>query len=187
MYLAQSTVSSHISALAEALRVSLFRRESKLSIELAADGKRVYEYAKDVVSKCAAPESSAVDETRRELVLGASTAPPKGLLPSHVLQFTQSHPECRCVIRGSDSEHIIGRGETRENIAFAVVDSVIRKVASQAGKLAEATGAVCLTGGLCQCDYVCEAPEKALGRPVRTCADGRSAGAVGAALSGLKL
>ena len=45
MYLAQSTVSSHISALEEALRVSLFRRESKRSIELTADGKRVYEYA----------------------------------------------------------------------------------------------------------------------------------------------
>ncbi|MBR5536600.1 MAG: LysR family transcriptional regulator [Clostridia bacterium] len=106
MYLAQSTVSSHISALEEALRVSLFRRESKRSIELTADGKRVYEYAKDVVSKCAALESSTVAETRRELVLGASTAPSKCLLPSHVLQFTRSHTECCCVIRGGDSEHI---------------------------------------------------------------------------------
>ena len=106
MYLAQSTVSSHISALEEALRVSLFRRESKRSIELTADGKRVYEYAKDVVSKCAALESSTVGETRRELVLGASTAPSKCLLPSHVLQFTQNHPECCCVIRGGDSDHI---------------------------------------------------------------------------------
>ena len=32
MYLAQSTVSSHISALEEALHVALFRRESKRSI-----------------------------------------------------------------------------------------------------------------------------------------------------------
>ena len=106
LYLAQSTVSSHISALEEALRVSLFRRESKRSIELTADGKRVYEYAKDVVSKCAALESSTVGETRRELVLGASTAPSKCLLPRHVLQFTQEHPECCCVVRSGDSEHI---------------------------------------------------------------------------------
>ena len=106
MYLAQSTVSSHISALEDALRVSLFRRESKRSIELTADGKRVYEYAKDVVSKCAALESSTAGETRRELVLGASTAPSKCLLPRHVLQFTQEHPECCCVVRNGDSEHI---------------------------------------------------------------------------------
>ena len=91
------------------------------------------------------------------------------------------------VFAESEVISLIGRGEKRENIAFAVVDSVIQKVASQAGKLTEATGAVCLTGGLCQCEYVCEALEKALGRPVRTCADGRFAGAVGAALSGLKL
>jgi DNA-binding transcriptional LysR family regulator len=42
LYLAQSTVSSHITALEETLRVSLFRRESKRTIELTADGKRVY-------------------------------------------------------------------------------------------------------------------------------------------------
>lgn len=91
------------------------------------------------------------------------------------------------VFAESEVISLIGRGETRENIAFAVVDSVVQKVVSQAGKLAEATGAVCLTGGLCQCDYVRAALEKALGRTVTTCADGRFAGAVGAALSGFKL
>ena len=106
MYLAQSTVSSHISALEEALRVSLFRRESKRSIELTADGKRVYEYAKDVVNKCAALERSTVGETRRELVLGASAVLTKYLLPKQVLRFTQEHPECCCVVRGGDSEQI---------------------------------------------------------------------------------
>ena len=106
LYLAQSTVSSHISSLEEALRVSLFRRESKRSIELTADGKRVYEYAKDVVTKCAALESSTVGETRRELVLGASTVPSKGFLPQQILTFCQNRPECCCVVRSGDSEHI---------------------------------------------------------------------------------
>ena len=91
LYLAQSTVSSHISSLEDALRVSLFRRESKRNIELTADGKRVYEYAKDIVTKCGALEASTAGETRRELVIGASTAPSKSLLPKHVLQFTQEH------------------------------------------------------------------------------------------------
>ena len=106
LYLAQSTVSSHISALEDALRVSLFRRESKRSIELTADGKRVYEYAKDVVTKCAALESSTAGMVKRDLVIGASTAPSKSLLPKHVLQFTRDYPSCCCVVRGGDSEHI---------------------------------------------------------------------------------
>ena len=106
LYLAQSTVSSHIGALEDALRVSLFRRESKRNIELTADGRRVYEYAKDIVTKCSALESSTAGETRRELVIGASTAPSKSLLPKHVLQFTREHPACCCIVRSGDSEHI---------------------------------------------------------------------------------
>ena len=61
----------------------------------------------------------------------------------------------------------------------------MKKVASQAGRLTLGDK-VCLTGGLCQCDFICEALEKALGRPVQTCENGRFAGALGAALSGLK-
>ncbi len=106
LYLAQSTVSSHISALEEALHVALFRRESKRSIELTADGKRVYEYAKDVVNKCASLESAVVGEVKRELVLGASTAPSKSVLPRYVMKFAQEHPACCCVVRSGDSEQI---------------------------------------------------------------------------------
>lgn len=106
LYLAQSTVSSHISTLEDALRVNLFRRESKRNVELTAEGKRVYEYAKDVVAKCAALERTTAGEARRELVIGASTAPSKSLLPKHVLQFTQEHPACCCIVRSGDSEHV---------------------------------------------------------------------------------
>lgn len=106
LYLAQSTVSSHITALEEALRVNLFRRESKRTIELTADGKRVYQYAKDVVGKCNALEEAAALEERRELVIGASTAPSKSLLPQRMLEFQRQHPECCLVVRGGDSEQI---------------------------------------------------------------------------------
>ncbi len=106
LYLAQSTVSSHITALEEALRVSLFRREAKRTIELTADGKRVYQYARDVVSKCNALEEAAALEQQRELVIGASTVPSKCLLPEKMIAFQRSHPECCCVVRGGDSEQI---------------------------------------------------------------------------------
>ena len=106
LYLAQSTVSSHITALEETLRVSLFRRESKRTIELTADGKRVYQYAKDVVGKCLILEEAVALEERRELVIGASTVPSKSLLPEKMMEFQRSHPECCCVVRGGDSEQI---------------------------------------------------------------------------------
>ncbi len=78
------------------------------------------------------------------------------------------------VFAESEVISLIGRGEKRENIAFAVVDSIVKKVASQA---------VCLTGGLCGYPYLRQSLSAALGREVRTAEDGRYAGAVGAALS----
>lgn len=106
LYLAQSTVSSHISALEEALHVTLFRRESKKCVTPTADGKRVYQYAKDVVGRCNALESALNAERQRELVLGASSAPSKSLLPEQIRRFSESHPECCCVVKSGDSERI---------------------------------------------------------------------------------
>ena len=41
----------------------------------------------------------------------------------------------------------------------------------------------CLTGGLCECEYIREALSKELGKEVISCPDARYAGAIGAALS----
>ena len=85
------------------------------------------------------------------------------------------------VFAESEVISLIGRGEKKENIAFAVVDSIVKKVASQAKRLEEG-GLVCLTGGLCESEYI----RLALGRQLRTevqaVPQGRYAGAVGAAL-----
>lgn len=81
---------------------------------------------------------------------------------------------------------LIGRGEPRENIAFAVMDSIIQKVASQAGRL-RLNAKVCLTGGLCGFSYFRSALSAALGTAVDACEDGRYAGAVGAALNAASL
>ena len=90
------------------------------------------------------------------------------------------------VFAESEVISLIGKGEKRENIAFAVVESVVQKVASQAGKL-PISGDFCLTGGLSQCPYVREALSSALNAPVSACEEGRFAGAAGAALLALKL
>ena len=87
------------------------------------------------------------------------------------------------VFAESEVISLIGRGEKRENIAFAVVDSIVKKVASQAGRMSAGQEAVCLTGGLCGYPYLRQSLSATLGREVRTAEDGRYAGAVGAALS----
>lgn len=91
------------------------------------------------------------------------------------------------VFAESEVISLIGRGEKRENIAFAVVDSIVKKVSSQAGRMAGGQGAVCLTGGLCGYPYLRQSLSDALGCEVRTAEEGRYAGAVGAALSALTL
>ncbi len=92
------------------------------------------------------------------------------------------------VFAESEVISLIGRGETRENISFAVVDSIVRKVAAQAGRLQAEGREVCLTGGLCGIAYLRQSLSEALGVPVMAHPDGRYAGAVGAALTagGLK-
>ncbi len=95
-----------------------------------------------------------------------------------------THISSMCtVFAESEVTSLIGRGEKRENIAFAVLDSIAEKVAAQAGKLpAPADGTVCLTGGLCGCPELVGALEKKLGCRVETVPEGRYAGALGAAL-----
>ncbi len=91
------------------------------------------------------------------------------------------------VFAESEVISLIGRGENRENIAYGVVNSIVSKVASQAGKLTGQVNHVCLTGGLCTCDYIRTALGAALGCTVHASENGRYAGAIGAALSALSI
>ena len=86
------------------------------------------------------------------------------------------------VFAESEVTNLIGRGTPRENIAWAVVDSIAQKVKTQAAKVALEKGPLYLTGGLCDFPFVCERLGKAFGREVRTMPDARFAGAIGAAV-----
>ena len=96
LYMAQSTVSSHIHALEEILQTSLFHRGTKKNGTLTDDGKRVYQLARDVLEKCRALETGLVEEKRSELRIGASTAPSCQLVPSFVAAFSRRRSDC-CV------------------------------------------------------------------------------------------
>ena len=75
----------------------------------------------------------------------------------------------------------IGAGESREDIAAGVVESVVKKVSGLCSRH-NLKGDVILTGGLCESVYLLERLSAALGVPIRATPMGRYAGALGAAL-----
>lgn len=90
------------------------------------------------------------------------------------------------VFAESEVISLIGRGEKKENIAFAVVDSIVKKVGSQARKLSGGATAVYLTGGLCDSLYITNALSNELQTTVLSSEKGRYAGSIGAALCALE-
>ena len=99
---------------------------------------------------------------------------------------SDTHISSLCtVFAESEVISLIGRGEKRENIAFAIVDSIIKKVCQQAQKLYRKGMKVCLTGGLSEFKYISDSLGKELKTNVEAKVDGRYAGAIGAALAGM--
>mgnify|MGYP002408413385 CR=1 FL=1 len=85
------------------------------------------------------------------------------------------------VFAESEVINYIGEGREREDIAAGVVDSVAGKVA-QLGQKKRLPAKVILTGGLSHSEYFTKILSKKIGQTVEPTADGRYAGALGAAL-----
>ena len=134
LYLAQSTVSSHIKTLEDSLHTVLFNREAKKCLTLTDNGKRVYNFAKDIVRKCSDLESDLEKEFKNELIIGASTVPGHELVPRLVAKFMEDRPNCRVTIKGGNSERIqqmlvdqsihivfIGTADNRQALSYECV------------------------------------------------------------------
>ncbi len=89
------------------------------------------------------------------------------------------------VFAESEVISLVGRGEARENIAHALIESVASRVVALAGQGAGAP--FFLTGGLCENGYFVERLGALLGAAVATCPEARYAGALGAAERALAL
>jgi len=85
------------------------------------------------------------------------------------------------VFAESEVISLIGRGEKKEDIAFAIVDSIVSKVASLCKKHSDGTNYF-LTGGLCECDYIVRSLSDKLDSSVKTNPMARFAGAIGAGI-----
>ncbi len=86
------------------------------------------------------------------------------------------------VFAQSEVVSLIGQGESKENIAYAIIDSLGNKVKSLASKMTSDAEVIYLTGGLCELDYVIETLSRLMEKEIRTLPDARFAGALGAAL-----
>lgn len=90
------------------------------------------------------------------------------------------------VFAESEVISLIGQGTPKENIAYGIVNSVVNKVIS----MCKRTGTdkkYCLTGGLCDNDYIISQLSANLNTKVISDKKGRFAGAIGAGLLAKKL
>ena len=82
---------------------------------------------------------------------------------------------------------LIGNNTPKENIAHAVIDSMVLKVKSLASKVSGDSELIYLTGGLCELDYILEQLSAKIGKKVYSSPQARFAGAIGAALAAKEL
>lgn len=90
------------------------------------------------------------------------------------------------VFAESEVISLIGRGEKKEDIAFAIIDSIVSKVKSLCGRHSEGEKYF-LSGGLCECEYIVKSLSRKLEKDIKTCEKARYAGAIGAALLAKKI
>lgn len=106
MYLTQSTVSSHISALEAAMGVRLIQRNARQQVSLTKEGELVYREAKDILDRCQALQDLKNHDRQNQLVIGASSVPGQCLMPELMADYLALYPDSHYVQLRGDSIRI---------------------------------------------------------------------------------
>ena len=106
LYISQPTVSMHIHQLESELGVRLIIRTTK-SIEVTDLGRKLYEYAVNLLAMRDRMVANCSLQNRRILSLGASTIPSAYVLPKVLPEFGRKYPETYFVIHQSDSAGVM--------------------------------------------------------------------------------
>jgi DNA-binding transcriptional LysR family regulator len=106
LFLTQSTVSSHISALENTLGVRLIQRSARQRVTLTKEGEQVYREAKEILERCQALQDLKNQSQEDKLVIGASSVPGQCLLPEIMGDFLEVSPDCHYVQLRGDSAKI---------------------------------------------------------------------------------
>ena len=103
LYLTQSTVSSHISALESTLGVRLIQRSARQRITLTKEGELVYREARDILDRCHTLQNLKNHDRLNHLVIGASSVPGQCLMPELMADFLEQNPHCHYAQLRGDS------------------------------------------------------------------------------------
>jgi len=106
LFLTQSTISSHISALEKALDVRLIQRSARQRVALTKEGELVYQDAKDILERCQALQDLKKQDHQNQLVIGASSVPGQCLMPEIMGDYLALCPDCHYVQLRGDSIRI---------------------------------------------------------------------------------
>lgn len=106
LYISQPTISTHIRALEEELSTHLILRTTK-SIEVTLEGKKLYEYAENILQLRNRMLEECTGGVKKILHLAASTIPSAYILPEVLTAYGASRPDHYFVIHQSDSKAVI--------------------------------------------------------------------------------
>ena len=106
LYLTQSTVSSHISALEAALGVRLILRSARQRVTLTKEGEQIYREAKDILERCQSLQDLKNHDRQAQLVIGASSVPGQCLMPEIMADYLSLNPGSHYVQLRGDSARI---------------------------------------------------------------------------------
>lgn len=106
LFLTQSTVSSHVSALETTLGVRLIQRSARQRVALTKEGEVVYREARDILDRCQSLQELRNRNQQHQLVIGASSVPGQCLLPEIMGDYLSLHPDCHYVQLRGDSIRI---------------------------------------------------------------------------------
>lgn len=167
---------------------ALFQKDDLNVIDIGGQDTKLIVVARGAVSEFAMNDKCSAGTGRfLEVMANTLTVTPGGLCEM-AKQGRETRISSLCtVFAESEVINLIGRGTPRENIAWAVVDSIAQKVKTQAGIISFGKKPLYLTGGLCDFPFLCERLSIAFGRDVLTSAEARFAGAYGAAIYALAL
>ena len=106
LYISQPTISTHIRALEEELNTRLILRTTK-SIEVTLEGKKLYEYAENILQLRDRMMDECASGKKKILHLAASTIPSAYILPEVLPAYGEGNPDHYFVIHQSDSKNVI--------------------------------------------------------------------------------
>lgn len=106
LFLTQSTVSSHISALENALGFRLIQRSARQRVALTKEGELIYREAREILDRCQALQDMKNHTQENRLVIGASSVPGQCLMPEIMADFLAICPGSQYVQLRGDSIRI---------------------------------------------------------------------------------